>query len=92
MSAFKSQRFDVVLMDMQMPEVDGLTATRLVRAHENEADLGRTPVIMVSASSTPLRITQAADAGCDAFLTKPITVKDLCGALALAGKTPRGLY
>ena len=70
--AFKTGRFDLVLMDMQMPILDGLAATREIRAHELRAGADRTPIAMLSANAMQGHIEQALAAGCDFHLAKPI--------------------
>lgn len=59
----------IVLMDLQMPDVDGLEATRRIRALEGGSR--RTPVIAVSASAFELSRRKALDAGADSFVAKP---------------------
>ncbi len=76
------QQFDVVLMDIQMPEVDGLEATRRIRARESE--LGRTPthIFALTAHAMPSDREQSRAAGMNGFLVKPIPMESLRRALA----------
>ena len=64
---------DLVLMDISMPEMDGLTATRKIR---EEGRFSRLPIIMLTAQSEGVK-GQAIEAGCDALLSKPIDLDDL---------------
>ncbi len=80
--ALASRRFDAVLMDMQMPGMDGLTATRLMRKVEERHGWGRTPIIMLSANASEARVAQALAAGCDRHVEKPLTLSSLYAALA----------
>ena len=77
LDALASRRFDVVLMDVQMPVMDGLTATRTLRAREAQGGLARTPVIALTANALPEHVRASQDAGADAHLSKPITAKAL---------------
>jgi two-component system, sensor histidine kinase len=70
--------FDIVLMDMQMPEMDGLEATRLIRRYEADNNLPRTPIAMLSANAMPEHVQAALEAGCDNHIAKPITPASLC--------------
>ena len=70
---FQTDRFDLVLMDMQMPGVDGLQATRLIRSYEASHRLAPTPVIMLSANALTEQREQSRQAGCDVHLAKPVT-------------------
>ncbi|KAH9879658.1 hypothetical protein IAQ61_001477 [Plenodomus lingam] len=76
------QDFDIVLMDMQMPIVDGLTSTKMIRSYEKThteiyspraALCGRVPIIAVSASLIERDRQQYIDAGFDAWILKPIS-------------------
>jgi PAS domain S-box-containing protein len=80
--AVLTNRFDVVLMDMQMPVMDGLTAIRAIRAHEAETGAPRTRIFTLSANAMQEHERASAEAGADRHLTKPITAAVLLGALA----------
>jgi PAS domain S-box-containing protein len=69
---FKAGQYDLVLMDRQMPIMDGLTATREIRAWEQANDKAPTPIIALTASALKGDREKCLAAGCTAFLTKPI--------------------
>ncbi len=91
LEAFEAGKFDVVLMDMQMPEMDGLKATQAIRVLELTAQLPRTPIAMLSANAMNEHVEQALDAGCDVHIAKPVTpeslVRGIQAALASAVET-----
>jgi signal transduction histidine kinase len=76
--------FDLVLMDMQMPVMDGLTATAAIRALEAENGWDRTPVIMLTANALPDHVEAGRAAGADGHLSKPITLVGLLDGVAAA--------
>jgi len=80
-----SDRFDVVLMDMQMPVLDGLSAIRRIREHERGTGAERTLIYTLSANALPQHAAAAHAAGADRHLTKPINAAELIGALAELG-------
>jgi signal transduction histidine kinase/ActR/RegA family two-component response regulator len=84
LDALKAERFDVVLMDMQMPELDGLSATAQLRAWEAEQGLARTPVIMLTANALDEHVRAGAEAGADGHLSKPIHAQALIEAILAA--------
>ncbi|HBL18768.1 MAG TPA: hypothetical protein DD417_18910 [Elusimicrobia bacterium] len=69
---FRSGKFDLVLMDMQMPVLDGYAATRRIRAWETENGMGRTPIVALTADAMPENVALAKASGCDEHLAKPI--------------------
>jgi PAS domain S-box-containing protein len=69
---FKEVNYDLVLMDWQMPVMDGLTATRAIRAWEQANDRPPTPIIATTASALKGDREKCLAAGCTGFLTKPI--------------------
>lgn len=84
LEAFESGTFDVVLMDMQMPEMDGLKATQAIRALEMTSNLPRTPIAMLSANAMKEHVEQALDAGCDVHIAKPVTPESLAKGIEAA--------
>jgi len=74
---FVSQPFDLVFMDMQMPVMDGLQATRAIRAFEMQNQRASTPIVAMTANVLPADRQACTDAGMDGFLSKPFKVDDL---------------
>ncbi len=73
----KHQSFDVVLMDLKMPDMDGVTATRLFRQWEK--DVGKEPLLIIALSAFSLKQDrdQFYEAGCNEYLAKPVRRQDL---------------
>ena len=84
LEAFENQPFDVVLMDTQMPVMDGLTAIRAIRAREQALGGGRIPIISLTANAMPHQVEACLEAGADLHLAKPITVTALFESIAAA--------
>ncbi|PZO04423.1 MAG: hybrid sensor histidine kinase/response regulator [Alphaproteobacteria bacterium] len=82
LDAFMADRFDLVLMDMQMPVMDGLSATAAIRAFEASAGRDRTAILMLTANAMAEHVAQSLGAGADGHLTKPITLAGLFAAMA----------
>ena len=81
-NAFRAAPFDAVLMDMQMPVMDGLTAIRQIRSIEHERGLARVPIAVLSANAMADHVAAAMEAGADAHIAKPIKPATLIDALA----------
>jgi signal transduction histidine kinase/ActR/RegA family two-component response regulator len=78
LDAWRRERFDLILMDMQMPVMDGLTAIRAIRAEEAAApSLRRTPIAVLSANAMDHHRAEALAAGADLHIAKPITAAGL---------------
>ena len=77
----KAAAFDLILMDVQMPEMDGLTATRALRVHEAASGRLRTPVISLTANAMADDVRRSLDAGSDLHLAKPIRPAALLEAI-----------
>jgi signal transduction histidine kinase/ActR/RegA family two-component response regulator len=75
-----SCRYDVVIMDCQMPEMDGFEATRLIRASANEL-VRLTPIMAMTANAMPEDRARCLDAGMNDYLAKPVSMAKLSAAL-----------
>ncbi len=75
--AWMGDDFDLILMDIQMPEMDGVTATGLIRSREAQTGRRRTPIIALSANALSHQITAYTCAGMDAHVAKPIDMSVL---------------
>lgn len=90
--AMQSGSYDLVLMDVHMPVMDGLTATREIR--RMQAGTGqRTPILALTANVQADQVARCLDSGMNGHLAKPIQIPELAGALAhwLAGGDPAAL-
>ena len=85
---WEAARFNLILMDMHMPGVDGLEATRRIRAAEERLGMPRTPILALTANAFAEDREACLAAGMDGFLIKPLDRERLVAALAeVADKT-----
>lgn len=78
LDAFAQGHFDLILMDCQMPTLDGYGATKRIREHEaNYADRKRTPIVALTANVSDTAKQRAFEAGMDDFISKPFAQEDL---------------
>jgi CheY-like chemotaxis protein len=75
-------------MDVQMPEIDGLAATRAIRQWESEQGLSRTPIIALTASALDEDVKRSLAAGCDQHISKPVRRPVLLAAIRKAIAKP----
>jgi len=76
--------FDLILMDVQMPEQDGPSATREIRAAERASGRQPTPIIALTANAMSHQVAEYQAAGMDGFVAKPIEIAQLFGAIEAA--------
>jgi two-component system, sensor histidine kinase and response regulator len=82
LKAFQSQSFDLIIMDVQMPDMSGLEATEEIR--KAEAQTGdHVPIIALTAHAMKGDLEKCLNAGMDDYLSKPIHVKDLMEKIGL---------
>lgn len=82
LQALEADPFDLVLMDLRMPVMDGFEAIRAIRRHEVQGPGARTPIIVLSANSGPEDRAASAEAGADRHIAKPIRAEALFGAIS----------
>lgn len=82
LEALRRRRYDLVLMDVQMPRLDGYAATREVRRLEAAQGMAHVPVVAMTASAVEGERQRALDAGMDDFLTKPVDPRRLSHVVA----------
>ncbi|MCL4269675.1 MAG: response regulator [Anaerolineales bacterium] len=73
-NAASKQRPDLIIMDLQMPEMDGWTATRLIKGNISTSEI---PLIALTAHVLPGDRQRAIDSGCDEYITKPMDLIEL---------------
>ena len=79
--AIQSRYFDIILMDVQMPEMDGYTATAAIRELEKSRHLRRTPIVALTAHAMQGDQERCLDAGMDGYVSKPVQPADLLNAI-----------
>ncbi|MFH1077430.1 MAG: response regulator [Pseudomonadota bacterium] len=77
LNAAKSKRFDVILMDVQMPVMDGLSATQEIRKWEKTQNSRHVPIMAMTANAMKEDEKKCLEAGMDAYITKPISIKEV---------------
>jgi CheY-like chemotaxis protein len=90
---FQAGEYDFVVMDANMPVMDGYTATRLIRQRETEQGRPRLPIVLFSTDDEKRQMHMGGAAGCSGYLTKPATKAQVLAALdfyALPVPRPRG--
>ena len=90
-TAWRDQEWDIILMDVQMPVLDGPSATRAIRAAERATGRQRTPIVALTANAMAHQREEYIAAGMDGLIPKPIQVTELFAALqaALEVETPQ---
>jgi signal transduction histidine kinase/CheY-like chemotaxis protein len=78
---YQARRYDLVLMDVQMPVMDGHTATRMIRDWEKQSNLPPIPIIALTAHAYQEEMQKSLAAGCSDHLTKPIKKNTLLNAI-----------
>jgi CheY-like chemotaxis protein len=86
-SKYIKHNYDIILMDVQMPEMDGYSATRAIREHEKENNLGHIPIVALTAHAQKSDAEASLQAGCTRHVVKPVTKKVLLEAIAELTKT-----
>ncbi|PTT75309.1 hybrid sensor histidine kinase/response regulator, partial [Pseudomonas sp. HMWF010] len=82
LEAWRRERWDAILMDVHMPDMDGVEATRAIRIEESSAHRDRTPIIAVTASVLVHEVEAYRQAGMDDILAKPIEARALAHMLS----------
>jgi len=82
--AWEAQTWDIILMDIQMPVMDGISAAREIRAREAETGRPRTPIIAVTANAMTHQVAEYKAAGMDGMAPKPIDMTLLFHAMEQA--------
>jgi CheY-like chemotaxis protein len=82
LDAYGAQDFDLVLMDIQMPRVSGVEATRRIRSHELARRRPVVPILALTANVMPDQVEAYRAAGIDGCVAKPINSEDLIAAIS----------
>ena len=87
LEAWETQAWDIILMDIQMPEMNGVEATMAIRRREAESGRGRTPIVAVTANAMAHQLADYLAAGMDGVVAKPVEITNLFSVMeaALAG-------
>jgi two-component system, sensor histidine kinase len=84
LAAWETDSWDLILMDVQMPVMDGPTAVREIRARERALGLPRTPILALTANAMTHQTSTYREAGMDGVVAKPINIADLFAAINTA--------
>jgi CheY-like chemotaxis protein len=87
--AVQTQSYDLILMDIQMPEMDGLSATKQIRQNSSENSIAQPYIVAMTANALPNDQQVCLDVGMDDFISKPIDIQELIRVLAQVGSTQK---
>ncbi|NCC24230.1 MAG: response regulator, partial [Deltaproteobacteria bacterium] len=87
LAALERRRFDLVLMDIQLPDMDGIETTRRIRSHDGSVYDPKIPVVALTAHAMAGDRERFLDAGLDDYLAKPVGIEDLKAVLGRFGPT-----
>ena len=90
-AAWEQGPWDLILMDVQMPEMDGPTATSIIRRRELDSGQSRTPILALTANAMDHQLTEYRHAGMDGLVAKPIEIGKLFSAITDAMEQTRGV-
>ena len=88
LEAWRSGAFDVILMDIQMPVMDGIAAAKAIRAAEKAEQRPRTPILALTANALVHQVEEYLGAGMDGHIAKPIEISKLYDAMSRALSDP----
>jgi CheY-like chemotaxis protein len=88
--AWEAGDWDVILMDIQMPVMDGLTATARIRERERQTGRDPTPIVALTANAMAHQVDQYAAAGMNGHVAKPIQAAELFAALTQVAAASAG--
>jgi two-component system, sensor histidine kinase len=88
LAAWEHQTWDIVLMDIQMPEMNGIEATRAIRMRERDTGRMRTPIVAVTANAMTHQLAEYEAAGMDGVVAKPVEIANLFQAMEAALRRP----
>ncbi|MFU8804761.1 MAG: response regulator [Bradymonadaceae bacterium] len=74
---------DLILMDIDMPELDGMEALRMLKSDSRFASLRHIPVVLLTCHAMPKQVQAGLDAGCDAYIVKPVDSREIVAELDL---------
>lgn len=83
----KASHYDLIFMDLQMPELDGLATVRAIRAQARAQDLfadrtaGQNPIVVLTGFAQPSMRHEAFEAGCNGYLVKPVSRREILAAI-----------
>jgi len=83
---FQAVRYDLVFMDVEMPILNGISATREIRQWEQEEELDPVPIIALTSHDHKEKLLETLDAGCTAHLLKPLTKEAMLQAVEEHGR------
>ena len=83
LEAARNARPDLILVDLEMPGMDGLEVVRRLKGHPDFQPIHDVPVVLLTGHSLPDQINQGLNAGCDAYIVKPMDPREIVEELSL---------